>query len=131
MEGTLSAATLKEEEAISLAFPIFCSHMILLLFCEASKDQLLCLSWILFWFEASSGLRINLDKSELIPVGEVDNVEGLAAELGCQIGSLPSTYLGLPWVPLINLLLCGTILRKECGKDWPPGREVTYPKEGG
>ena len=27
------------------------------------------LSWLLMWFEACSGLRINLDKSELILVG--------------------------------------------------------------
>ena len=49
-----------------------------LVFCGASKKQLLYLSWILMWFEAMSDLRINLDKSELIPVGSVENVEELA-----------------------------------------------------
>ena len=34
------------------------------------------------WFEAISGLRVNLDKSELIPVGRVENVEELAEEFG-------------------------------------------------
>ena len=53
----------------------------------------LCL--LLMWFEAISDLRINLDKSELIPVGSMDNVEDLVAELGCKVGSLPSSYLGL------------------------------------
>ena len=48
------------------------------------------------WFEALSGLRINLNKSEIIPVGSVENVQDLAFELGCGIGSLPSSYLGLP-----------------------------------
>ena len=48
------------------------------------------------WFEAMSGLRINLDKSELIPVGCVDDVEELTAAIGCKVGSLPTTYLGLP-----------------------------------
>ena len=67
-----------------------------LVFCGVSKDQLLYLSWILMWFEAMSGLRINLDISELIPVGGVENAQALAANLGCKIGSLPSTYLGLP-----------------------------------
>ena len=62
----------------------------------ASKDQLLYLSWILMWFEAMSGLRINLDKSELIPMGGVENSKALAANLGCKVGSLLSTYLGLP-----------------------------------
>ena len=48
------------------------------------------------WFEAMSSLRINLDKSELIPVGCVDDEEELAAAIGCKVGSLPTTYLGLP-----------------------------------
>ena len=67
-----------------------------LLLCGARKDQLKYLSWILMWFEALSGLKINLNKSEIIPVGPVDNVSDLAVELGCGIGSLPSSYLGLP-----------------------------------
>ena len=40
-------------------------------------------------FKASSQLAI-------LPVGRVENAELLAAELGCKVGSLPSTYLGLP-----------------------------------
>ena len=54
------------------------------------------LSWILAWFEALSGLRINLNKSSLLPMGRVENKENLALELGCKIGSLPAEYLGLP-----------------------------------
>ncbi|KAL6314052.1 hypothetical protein AAG906_011787 [Vitis piasezkii] len=42
-----------------------------------------------------SGLRINLDRSEILPVGKVENVELLALELSCKMGALPSTYLGL------------------------------------
>ena len=67
-----------------------------ILFCEANSEQLMYLRWTLMWFEAFSGLRINLLKSVIIPLGRVDNVEELAAELGCEVGSLPSTYLGLP-----------------------------------
>ena len=48
------------------------------------------------WFEVISRLKVNLDKSELILVGNVDNVEELASELGCKVGSLPSLYLGMP-----------------------------------
>ena len=40
------------------------------------------LSWLLMWFEAISGLRINLDKSEILPVGRVENLENLALEAG-------------------------------------------------
>ncbi|RVX23479.1 putative ribonuclease H protein [Vitis vinifera] len=39
---------------------------------------------------------INLAKSEIIPVGEVEEIEELVVELGCRVGSLPSQYLGLP-----------------------------------
>ncbi|RVW31161.1 putative ribonuclease H protein [Vitis vinifera] len=45
----------------------------------------------------ASGLRINLAKSELIPVGEVEEIEEMAVELGCRVGSLPNVYLGLPF----------------------------------
>ncbi|WJZ95322.1 hypothetical protein VitviT2T_014100 [Vitis vinifera] len=67
-----------------------------LVFCDDSQEQLTFLSWLLMWFEATSRLRINLNKSEILPVGRVENDELLAAKLGCKVGSLPSTYLGLP-----------------------------------
>ncbi|RVW88462.1 putative ribonuclease H protein [Vitis vinifera] len=55
-----------------------------LVFCEDSQEQLTFLSWLLLWFEATSGLRINLNKSEILPMGRVENAELLAAELGCK-----------------------------------------------
>ncbi|RVW50807.1 Transposon TX1 uncharacterized 149 kDa protein [Vitis vinifera] len=45
---------------------------------------------------AASGLKINLDKSMVIPVGEVEGVLEMAAEIGCRVGQLPTVYLGLP-----------------------------------
>ena len=39
------------------------------------------------WFEALSGLRINLNKSEILPIGLVDNAQELAVELGCWTSS--------------------------------------------
>ena len=54
------------------------------------------LSWTLMWFEAIYGLRVNLEKSALLSMGEVAAVEELALELGCKVGSLPTYYLGLP-----------------------------------
>ena len=65
-------------------------------FCEARKEYLTHLSWILFCFEAASGLKINLDKSEVIPVGEVEEVNKMAVEIGCRVGQLSAVYLGLP-----------------------------------
>ena len=63
-----------------------------LIFCDLDKEHLEALSWAFMWFEAIFDLKIILNKSELIPVGEVSNAE----ELVGVVGSLPSTYPGLP-----------------------------------
>ena len=67
-----------------------------LVFYEDMEDQMAYLSWILAWFKAMSGPSINLNKSSLIPVGRVENVENLVIALGCKIGYVPAEYLGLP-----------------------------------
>jgi hypothetical protein len=41
-------------------------------------------------------LKINLSKSVIVPIGEVEDVEGLSSILGCGVELLPLTYLGLP-----------------------------------
>ncbi|XP_060178332.1 uncharacterized protein LOC132608309 [Lycium barbarum] len=43
-----------------------------------------------------SGLKLNLRKCEIMPNGEVENVEALAQLLNCKVGALPTTYLGIP-----------------------------------
>ncbi|RVW72246.1 Uncharacterized protein CK203_054922 [Vitis vinifera] len=53
------------------------------------------LSWLLMWFEAISSLKINLTKNELILVRRVEDLEDLAFDVGCKVGVLPTTYLGL------------------------------------
>ncbi|RVX18253.1 hypothetical protein CK203_006485 [Vitis vinifera] len=93
-----------------------------LVFCEESLDQMTYLSWLLMWFEACSGLKINLEKSELILVGKVHDIEDLALELGCKVGGLLSCYLGLPLGPPSNQWLCGMVLKSvfieglQCGR---------------
>ncbi|RVW37121.1 Transposon TX1 uncharacterized 149 kDa protein [Vitis vinifera] len=62
----------------------------------AGEDPLTHLCWLLMRFEALSRLKVNLEKSELIPVGRVENVEELADGFGYKVGNLPSTYLGMP-----------------------------------
>ncbi|RVX23795.1 LINE-1 reverse transcriptase-like [Vitis vinifera] len=81
----------------------------------ARREQLTNLSWILAWFEAASSLRINLAKSVQIPVGEVDELEELAAELGCRLGALPTVYWGCPLEPTIKPLLPGMGPKDEGG----------------
>ena len=43
-----------------------------------------------------TGLKVNVLKTEMVPIGEVHNVHALADILGCRIGTLPMTYLGMP-----------------------------------
>ena len=78
------------------------SHLLLadntLLFCDADLDQNLILRMVLIWFEATSGLKINLGKSKLVPVGAVHNIELLVNVLSCKQGTLAMKYLGLPLV---------------------------------
>ena len=49
-----------------------------IIFCEASQERVTHLCWLLMWFEAMSGLKINFEKSKVIPAGEVDLLEELA-----------------------------------------------------
>ena len=78
-------------EGVKISHLIFADDT--LIFCKTNEDQITFLSWLLMWFEAISGLKVNLDKSELFPMGNVENMEELAFELGCKVGRLPSTYL--------------------------------------
>lgn len=64
--------------------------------CKPSEDQLKYLRCVIRCFEAVSGLEINLHKSKIFGIGQVDNLGRLADCLSCLVGSLPSTYLGLP-----------------------------------
>ncbi|RVW45359.1 putative mitochondrial protein [Vitis vinifera] len=94
--GFISGCKIQRDRgrAVHVAHLLFADDTIV--FCEAKKEYLTNLSWILYWFEAASGLRIHLAKSEIIPVREVEEVEELAVELGCRVGHLPTVYLGLP-----------------------------------
>lgn len=76
------------------------SHLLLandtLIFCGSNMEQIGNLKCVLLFFKAVSGLKINLGKSEIVPVGEVNAIEAFASMLGCKISNLPLKYLGLP-----------------------------------
>jgi hypothetical protein len=67
-----------------------------LVFCGANPDRFHYLRVLFLCFEVVSSLKVNLAKSVLVPVGNVDNVDGLVGILGCGVSSLPLKYLGLP-----------------------------------
>lgn len=68
-----------------------------MIFCEVDPNQILHLRYVFTWFEAVSGLKVNMGKSELVPVGDVHNLEELVSILGCKMLNLSMKYLGLPW----------------------------------
>jgi len=68
-----------------------------ILIMKASQQELFCLKGILHSFSESTGLKVNHSKSCLIPINiHQEKAEQLAAVFGCQLGSMPFTYLGLP-----------------------------------
>ena len=85
-----------------------------ILFCDASKEQLLHIRMVLIFFEAITGLKVNIGKSEIVSVGEVGNLDALAHILCCKVGCLPMSYLGMPlgahykdssiWNPIIEMM---------------------------
>uniref|UniRef100_A0A2N9IZP3 Reverse transcriptase domain-containing protein n=1 Tax=Fagus sylvatica TaxID=28930 RepID=A0A2N9IZP3_FAGSY len=85
-----------------------------ILFCDSDLDQLLYIRMVLTCFKAVTGLWVNMAKSEMVPVGEVQNISELANSLCCHIGVLPLSYLGMPlgasykavtvWNPILEKL---------------------------
>lgn len=77
-----------------------------------SQIPICLLRCVLRCFEAIIGLCMNLDKSLMVGVGDVQNIGALATDLGCKVGFLPISYLGLPlgvsykskevWGPMVD-----------------------------
>ncbi|XP_026410461.1 uncharacterized protein LOC113305658 [Papaver somniferum] len=65
-----------------------------IIFLNASRVEVRRLLIFLFMFEVLTGLKLNLEKSSMICVGEGELVEDL--EIGCKTEFLPVTYLGMP-----------------------------------
>jgi hypothetical protein len=63
--------------------------------CDAERGQIYNLGHILLCFEAISGLKVNLRKSELVTSREVshqDEPDSTFEILKCRISSLPQNY---------------------------------------
>ncbi|RVW23984.1 hypothetical protein CK203_092050 [Vitis vinifera] len=75
-------------------------------------------------------LKINLEKSELIPVGRVHDIKGLTLELGCKVDGLPSCYPGLPLGAPFNSLVVWDGVESVFAKGFLCGRDSIYLKGG-
>jgi len=67
-----------------------------LIFCSSTPVHLRHLCCLFLCFEVTSSLNINLAKSKLVPVVNIEHVERLARILGCGVSSFPVNYLSLP-----------------------------------
>ena len=67
-----------------------------LIFYNANSENLRYLSWVFLWFKEISSLKVNRDKSEVIPIGRIESLEDVVSVMGYRVGKLPTFYLGLP-----------------------------------
>jgi hypothetical protein len=68
-----------------------------ILFMEHNLEKAVNMKLILCIFEQLSGLKINFHKSEIFCFGKAeDEVDQYKSIFGCEAGSLPFKYLGIP-----------------------------------
>jgi hypothetical protein len=78
-------------------FPIIQYGDDTLIIMEANVTQLQHLTEVLRTFGATTGLRVNYAKSNLIPINIQESIVHVFTNAPqCQLGALPFTYLGLP-----------------------------------
>ena len=63
-----------------------------IVFCENDCEQMVSLCCVLTWFQAISGLRVNLAKSSALPIGHMDNIQLLVGVLGGNVDAFLTTY---------------------------------------
>ncbi|RVW82108.1 Transposon TX1 uncharacterized 149 kDa protein [Vitis vinifera] len=99
-----------------------------LIFCDADAVQLQYLSWTFMWFEAISGLKVNLSKSEAIPVGECPpwSPSSQFWDVRLDVYLLPTWVF--PLEPPTNPLVRGMQWKKDSEKDCLSGKGNTFPK---
>jgi hypothetical protein len=68
-----------------------------LLFLKHDNSSAGILKWTMVCFEQLSGLKINYNKSDLVPMNlDEDETMGYAKIFYCKVGSFPFKYLGAP-----------------------------------
>jgi hypothetical protein len=128
LESRFSVGVRNHEEMI-VSHLLFANDT--LIFCEPNCEHLYNLQCPFLCFDAVLGLKINLSKSEIVPIDDVGDVEGLASILGCRVAYLPMKYLGHPLgAPYKASTIWNGIIEK---KDivWRVERGSIYQREAG
>jgi hypothetical protein len=68
-----------------------------LLLVENKMESVKNLKWVLSYFEQLSGMRINFNKRDFIPINiDPDEAQLFSQTWSCKIGKPPMNYLGVP-----------------------------------
>lgn len=68
-----------------------------ILFMTNTEENIVTVKFLLYCYEAMSGLKINYQKSEIMVIGGDEMETQRVADLfNCQAGKMPFTYLGIP-----------------------------------
>ena len=101
---------------VSISHLLFADDSIF--FCDANPQHMMYIRLVLTFFEAVTGLGVNMSKSEMVPVGVVPNLRVLADIMGCRIGSLPMSYLGMPLGANLSRRLSGILFWRKWNTNW-------------
>jgi len=83
---------------------------------------------LLLCFQVVANLKVNVQESEMVSLGEINNVHALAKILGCKIETLPMSYPGMLLGASHNLLQFGILSWKKLSESWLGGRSCICQK---
>lgn len=83
----------KSDRKIEISHFFFTDDTVI--FCQPDEKMLMNLRCVLLCFQAVSGLNSNIQKSELVRIGDTRDEKQLVGVLGCKAVKLPFKYLGL------------------------------------
>lgn len=91
-------------------------------------EQILYLRMLCLCFQAVTSLKVNVNKSEMVPIGEVTNLQFLAYMLGCKVANLPMSYLGMLLGASYKSSSIWNPILKNFERDWLDGRSCIFQK---
>jgi hypothetical protein len=113
----------REQDRVIISHFLFADDT--LVFCGANACQIRHIGALLVCFEAVSGLKVNLSKSVLVPVGSLGDVDLLVGLLGCGTGNLPLSIWDCCW-GLVQAQNNVVKLEELMARRWLLGKVVSF-----